>query len=221
MIAEPIQGNGGIITPPLHYFKALKEVLHKYGILLVIDEIQTGFARTGKMFAIEHYGVEPDVMTMAKALGNGVPIAAYTTTDEIASSFTRPSASTLGGNPVSATAGIAVLEYIEENKLCQRAENLGKKLKQGLIELKEKYKMIGDVRGMGLMIGAELVREGKEPAVKETDLILEFLKDKGILIGKNGADRNVLAFQPPLVITEEDVAALLYHLDEALKKIKG
>lgn len=220
MIAEPIQGNGGIITPPQGYFKALKEVLEKYEILLIIDEVQTGFARTGKMFAIEHYGIQPDIMTMAKALGNGVPIAAYTATDEIASSFTRPSASTLGGNPVSAAAGLAVLEYIHKNDLCQRAEALGKKIKYGLLKLKEKYDIIGDVRGIGLMLGAELVKDGKEPAPKETDMILEILKDKGILIGKNGEYRNVLAFQPPLVVTEEDVEVLLYELDKAFQAVK-
>ncbi len=219
MIAEPIQGNGGIVTPPKGYFKALKTVLEKYEILLIIDEVQTGFARTGKMFAIEHYDVKPDIMTMAKALGNGVPIAAYTTTDAISSSFTRPSASTLGGNPVSATTGIAVLEYIEKNNLCQKAEKMGNKLKMGLLALKEKHSIIGDVRGIGLMLGAELIRTGKEPATKETDIIIEALKDKGFLIGKNGVYRNVLAFQPPLIITEENIDRLLEALDEVLEKI--
>jgi len=161
MIVEPIQGNGGIIVPPKGYFKALKEVLNKYQIPLIVDEIQTGFARTGKMFAIEHFGVIPEIMTMAKALGNGVPIAAYSTTDELAEAFTRPSASTLGGNPVSATAGIAVLDYIKKHGLIKRANVLGNRLKSGLLKLQEKYEIIGDVRGLGLMVGAELVREKK------------------------------------------------------------
>ncbi|MDF2881231.1 MAG: aspartate aminotransferase family protein [Clostridiaceae bacterium] len=216
MIAETIQGNGGIITPPKKYFKVLKEVLNKYGILLIIDEVQTGFARTGKMFAIEHYDVVPDIMTMAKALGNGVPIGAYITTDNIAGSFTRPSASTLGGNPVSAATGRAVLSYIKKYNLCERAELMGNKLKAGLLKLKDKYKIIGDVRGLGLMMGAELVKENMEPAVKETDIILEQLKDKGIIVGKNGESRNVLAFQPPLIITEEDIENLIKSLDEIL-----
>lgn len=216
MIAETIQGNGGIITPPKKYFKALKEVLNKYGILLIIDEVQTGFARTGKMFAIENYDVVPDIMTMAKALGNGVPIGAYITTDEIAGAFTRPSASTLGGNPVSAATGRAVLSYIKKYNLCQRAELMGNKLKDGLLKLKDKYKIIGDIRGLGLMMGAELVKENMEPAVKETDIILEQLKDKGIIVGKNGENRNVLAFQPPLIIDEEDIENLIKSLDEIL-----
>ncbi|AWI06904.1 aspartate aminotransferase family protein [Clostridium drakei] len=217
MIAEPIQGNGGIITPPKEYFKVLKKVLNKYEIPLIIDEVQTGFARTGKMFAIEHYEIVPEVITMAKALGNGIPIAAYITNDEMAETFKNPSASTLGGNPVSSTAGLAVLEYIEKHNLTQRAEVLGEKLKSGLMELKEKYSIIGDVRGIGLMMGAELVKKDKLPASEETDLIIEMMKDKGILIGKNGEYRNVLAFQPPLIITEDDVYFMLDTLDGVLK----
>lgn len=219
MIAETIQGNGGIITPPKGYFKALKEVLDKYNIPLIIDEVQTGFARTGKMFAIEHYDIVPEIMTMAKALGNGVPIAAYTTNDKLAESFKNPSASTLGGNPVSAVTGIAVLDYIEKHNLLERAETLGIRLKNGLNGLKEKYSIIGDVRGLGLMLGAELVKENKIPAIEETDIILEKMKNRGILIGKNGENRNVLAFQPPLVITEEDVDFMIRTLDEVLSEI--
>lgn len=219
MIVEPIQGNGGIIVPPKGYFKALKEVLNKYQIPLIVDEIQTGFARTGKMFAIEHFDVIPEIMTMAKALGNGVPIAAYSTTDELAEAFTRPSASTLGGNPVSATAGIAVLDYIKKHGLIKRANVLGNRLKSGLLKLQEKYEIIGDVRGLGLMVGAELVRAKKEPATEEVDIILEKLKKRGILLGKNGEFRNVLAFQPPLVITEEDIDFMLENLDEVLHEL--
>jgi 4-aminobutyrate aminotransferase-like enzyme len=219
LIAEPIQGNGGIITPPTWYFKELKNLLEKNGILLIIDEVQTGFARTGKMFAIEHYGVVPDIITVAKALGNGMPISAFCTNDIIAAAFTKPSASTLGGNPVAASTAIAVLDYIENNNLCLSAEKLGMKLKTGLISLKEKYPIIYDVRGIGLMLGVELLRENGEPACEETDLILEILKDEGILLGKNGLDRNVLAFQPPLVITEKDVELVLDKLNFALSKL--
>jgi 4-aminobutyrate aminotransferase-like enzyme len=172
------------------------------------------------MFAHEHYEIEPDIMTMAKALGNGVPIAAYITTDAIAQSFTKPSASTLGGNPVSAATGIAVLEYIEKHNLVERAAVLGKILKDGLLRLKDKYSIIGDVRGIGLMLGAELVGENKEPAIKETDMVLEALKDKGIFIGKNGENRNVLAFQPPLVVTEDDIKLVLTELDNVLENIR-
>lgn len=219
LIAEPIQGNGGIIAPPVWYFKKLKSLLEKNNILLIIDEVQTGFGRTGKMFAIENYDVVPDIMTVAKALGNGMPISAFCTNDKIAEAFVKPSASTLGGNPVACSTAMAVLDYIEENNLCDRANYLGNILKSGLEKLKENHKIIKDVRGIGLMIGAELVLENGDPGSLETDLILEKLKDRGILVGKNGINRNVLAFQPPLVITEEDVNTLLEELDSVLSEV--
>ncbi|WP_461204977.1 aspartate aminotransferase family protein [Clostridium sp. DL1XJH146] len=219
LIAEPIQGNGGIITPPKWYFKKLKELLEENNILLIIDEVQTGFARTGKMFAIEHFGIVPDIMTVAKALGNGFPISAFCTNDEIAASFTKPSASTLGGNPVSSATAIAVLDFIEKNNLCQRSEELGDILRVELNKLKDKYPIIKNVRGLGLMQGVELVKEDGQPASAYTDLILEELKDRGILLGKNGVDRNVLAFQPPLVIEKEDIYFLIKNLDETIKRL--
>jgi len=219
MFAEPIQGNGGMITPPLDYFKRVKEILDSYGILLITDEVQTGFGRTGKMFAIEHYGVEPDIMTMAKALANGTPVGAFTARPPIADVYTRPGASTLGGNPVTAAAGLATLKYIAANNLPARAAELGKVLKDGLLALQEKHSMIGDVRGLGLMLGAELILEGKIPAIAEIDLIIEKMKDRGFLLGKNGPNRNVLAFQPPLVITENDLSNMLTNLDEVMSSL--
>ncbi|WP_094605089.1 Acetylornithine aminotransferase [Sporomusa silvacetica DSM 10669] len=217
--AEPIQGNGGIITPPPGYFKRVKEILNKYNILLIIDEVQTGFGRTGKMFAIEHYGVEPDIMTMAKALGNGVPVGAFTSRPEIADTYTRPGASTLGGNPVTSAAALATLDVIAKNNLPARAAELGKYLKRGLTELQKKHPLIGDIRGHGLMLGAELVNPDKSPAAQQLDTILEQMKDRGFLFGKNGPDRNVMAFQPPLVITREDLDNLLNNLADVLAHI--
>lgn len=219
LIAEPIQGNGGIITPPIDYFKRLKALLEKYEVLLIIDEVQTGFARTGKMFAIEHYDVTPDIMTVAKALGNGMPISAACTTDTIAKAFNKPSASTLGGNPVCAATGMAVLDYIEKYDLCKRAEKLGQILVEGLRQLQKDYPLLSKVRGKGLMVGAELRRADGVAAAEEVDEILEYLKDEGVILGKNGLERNVLAFQPPLVITEEDVYEVLEKLRNAFKNI--
>ena len=218
LIAEPIQGNAGIVVPPKNYFKRVKEILDKYGALLIIDEVQTGFARTGKMFAIENFDVEPDIMSVAKALGNGQPISAFISTAEIADTYTRPGASTLGGNPVSSTAGLAVLEYIAENNLMNNAKERGAQLKNGLLALKEKYPIIGDVRGIGLMIGAEFVHADKSPAPQELDKVLEQLKDMGFIIGKGGVGRNVMAFQPPLVITEKNVDDVLNALELVLSK---
>jgi len=219
MFAEPIQGNGGIITPPPDYFKRVKEILTAHNILLIADEVQTGFGRTGKMFAMEHYGVEPDIMAMAKALGNGTPVGAFTARAEIADVYTRPGASTLGGNPVTAAASLATLKYITTNNLPARAAKLGKILKDGLLTLQKKHPIIGDVRGLGLMLGAELVHSDRSPAMDETDIIMEKMKDRGILIGKNGPNRNVLAFQPPLVITVDDIYHLLNSLDDVLASL--
>lgn len=223
MIVEPIQGNAGIVTPTPHYFKKLKALLEAHNILLIVDEVQTGFGRTGKTFAIENFGIVPDIMTVAKALGNGFPIGAYITTEKIAAAFTRPSASTLGGNPVSTMAGLSVLTYLEEAKLLENANARGEQLQNGLRELATRHSLIGDVRGLGLMVGAELVTNRKTlaPAADQVDVILEKMKDRGILVGKNGEHRNVLAMQPPLVITEEDVAFFLQNLDEVLTEVES
>ena len=219
MIAEPIQGNAGIVTPPPGYFKRVKEILDRYGILLIIDEVQTGFCRTGKMFAIENYGISPDIMTMAKALGNGTPISAFIATEKVANTYTKPGASTLGGNPVSSTAALATLDYLIDNKLADNALTRGAQLKAGLAELQKKYPIIGDIRGMGLMVGAELVHADNSPASTETDIILEEMKNRGFIVGKNGVARNVLAFQPPLVITEQNINDLLDALDVVLAQL--
>lgn len=220
LIAEPIQGNGGMIQPVSWYFQKVQSLLKQYGVLLIADEIQTGFGRTGAMFAMEHFGVVPDIISMAKALGNGVPVAAFATTDEIALSLNRPSASTFGGNPVSAVTALAVLDYIETEGLPQRAAERGGQLKVGLQKLQERYPaVITDVRGTGLMLGAELAY-GDDPAAAAalTDDILEAMKDRGYIIGKNGIHRNVLAFQPPLIITAQDIDGMIKVLDEVLSQ---
>ncbi len=217
-IAESIQGNAGIIVPPKAYFKRVKEILAHYGALFIADEVQTGFARTGKMFAIEHFGVTPDIMTMAKALGNGAPISAFIASAKIADSYTKPGASTLGGNPVSTAAGLGVIRYIEEHHLMENADARGNQLRKGLKEIQKRHPIIGDVRGLGLMVGAEFVRADKDktPAATELDIVLEELKDRGFIVGKNGIGRNVMAFQPPLVITEKDVNDVLNALEIVL-----
>ena len=213
LIAESIQGNAGIVVPPRGWFGRVKEILSKYGALLIVDEVQTGFARSGKMFAIENFDVEPDIMSVAKALGNGQPISAFISTAEIADVYTRPGASTLGGNPVSSTAGLAVLDYIEEHDLCGAARSRGAQLMSGLKNLQSKHPIIGDVRGLGLMVGAEFVRSDGSPAAEELDAVIEELKDRGFIVGKNGVGRNVMAFQPPLVISERDIDDVLNAID--------
>jgi len=181
-----------------------------------VDEVQTAFARTGKMFAIEHFDVVPDIITMAKALGNGMPIGAFSARPYVAKSFNKPSASTLGGNPVSMTAGLAVLDYIKKHNLCNNSLKLGELLISKLTKLKEKYSVVKDVRGIGLMVGMEMENADL------VDSILEEMKDKGFIIGKNGMGRNVLAFQPPLVVDEEDILLLVEELDKVIgEKAEG
>ncbi|WP_433938269.1 aspartate aminotransferase family protein [Paenibacillus lautus] len=216
MIVEPIQGNGGMIAPPDWYFRELKAMLEEHGILLIADEIQTGCGRTGRMFAIEHYGIVPDILTMAKALGNGVPIGAFCTTDEIAASLNRPSASTFGGNPVSSATALAVLDYIEQEGLVERSLRIGGRLIEGLRKLQDRYELIADVRGKGFMTGAEIRGATDEESAAWTDIILERMKDEGFIIGKNGVGRNVLAFQPAMIIPEEEIEAMLRALDKVL-----
>lgn len=220
LIAEPIQGNAGIVTPPKGYFKRLKEILASHNALLIVDEVQTGFGRTGKMFAIENFDVVPDIMTMAKALGNGAPISAFTASAKIADTYTKPGASTLGGNPVSSIAGLGVLKYIQEYKLMENAQARGQQLYDGLVELQKKHPIIGDIRGIGLMRGAEFVHADKSPAPEELEMVLEEMKNRGFIIGKNGVARNVMAFQPPLVITEADVNNVLNTLEDVLTQFK-
>ena len=216
LLAEPIQGNGGIVPAPLGFFKEAKSVLEKHGALMIIDEVQTGFGRTGKMFCIENYNTVPDIMAYSKAMGNGIPIGAFSTTKVIAQKFAKPSASTLGGNPVSCATALAVIEYIEKNNLVAQAKELGEYTLGRLVELQQKYHFIKSVRGMGLMLGAELEDEKGNPMPEAVDRILEDMKDSGVIIGKNGINRNVLAFLPPLVINRSDIDFFAENLDKAL-----
>ena len=216
-IAESIQGNAGIVVPPKGYFKRVKEILSHYGALFIDDEVQTGFARTGKMFAIENFDVVPDIMSMAKALGNGAPISAFISTAEIADTYTRPGASTLGGNPVSSTAGLAVLEYIADRNRCG-AKTLFATHYHELTELEGKLNGIKNYRISVGEVGDDIVflRKIIKGGAEELDKVLEAMKDRGFIIGKNGIGRNVMAFQPPLVITEEDINEVLNALDMVL-----
>jgi len=223
LLVEPIQGNGGIVPLPPGFFNGLLPLMKEKNVLLICDEIQSGFARTGKMFAIEHYGVQPDILTGAKALGNGFPIGFFATTDGIAASFTRPSASTLGGNPVSCQAGLGVLEYIRDHNLAEQARVRGEQLMEGLDELSRECPFLGTPRGFGLMLGLPVLpgAEGKFHGLDGaalTDLILEEMKDRGFLIGKNGLGRDVLAFQPPLVISSSAIDSMLDNLKETIRK---
>ncbi len=215
-IAEPIQGVGGFITPPPEYFPIVVDIVRKYGGIFISDEVQTGFGRTGeKWFGIEHWGVEPDVITCAKGIANGVPMGATVATAEVADSFQGLTISTFGGNPVSCAAALATIEVIEEENLASNAQVMGDYLREKLEELKEKHPLVGDVRGMGLMQGVELVREQKEPAGEEILQVFEATRRRGLLIGKGGLYGNVIRIAPPLNIAKADVDEAVHILDEA------
>ncbi len=217
VIAEPIQGNGGIVVPPDDYWPQLRQLCSQYGTLLIADEIQTAWNRTGRWFATEHWNVVPDIVTVAKALGNGFPIAAYITTDEIAAHYTRPGASTFGGNLVSCRAALATLTYHKQHQLGDRSTTLGNRLRSQLIELQRRHPEIAEVRGRGLMIGVELCDAEKNPAAALTDSVLERMKDAGFLLGKTGPGRNVLTLMPPLVVTSDALDTVVEGLDQVLR----
>ncbi len=208
LIAEPIQGNGGIIIPPEGYWQQVRELCDRYGILLIFDEIQTAINRTGKWFASEHWDAVPDIVTVAKALGNGFPIAAMITSDKLAGAYTRPGASTFGANPISCAAALATLEFHEICQLGKCAQERGQQLQQILSEISEKKSCLVNLRGKGLMIGVEVVDEQGNPDAARCDDYLESLKNRRCLAGKTGAERNVLTFMPPLTIDGSEISFL-------------
>ena len=222
-IAEPIQGVGGVTSGEPAYFQKAYEITRAYGGLCIADEVQTGFGRTGDHFwGFQHFGVVPDIVTMAKGLGNGVPIAAVTTRREIAETLKqRLHFNTFGGNPVSMAQGLAVMDVIEEEGLQKNARAVGGHCIEGLQRLMTRHALIGDVRGKGLMLGMELVRDrrSKEPATQEAAAVLEKARERGVLIGKTGLFGNVLRIKPPLCITREDIDFALDVLDEALGEL--
>jgi 4-aminobutyrate aminotransferase-like enzyme len=219
MFVEPIQGNGGIQVPPLEYYPKLRQVLDKYQMLLIADEVQTGFGRTGKMFAMNHWDTIPDIITGGKALGGATPIGYFSTTEEIAQSYTRPGASTFGGNPVTATAGLAFLKILQRDGLVERSERLGQQLIDYLREVLGKYTFVVDIRGKGLMVGVELAAVKTTNAPTLTDMVLEQMKDSGFLLGKTGPGRNVLTFMPPLIVEEQQIHKAVDELEKVLDNI--
>ena len=218
-IAEPVQGIGGVTYGAPNYLPEAYDIIRRHGGLCIADEVQTGFARTGRFWGFEHSGVVPDIVTMAKGIGNGMPLAAVSTRREIAEALAqRLHFNTFGGNPVSTAAGLAVLDVIEGDSLQENARLVGARLKAGLEALMRRHSLVGDVRGLGLMLGVELVRDRatKEPAVAETLEVLERLRETGVLVGKGGLAGNVLRIKPPLCLTAEDADFAVEALDYAL-----
>ena len=221
-IAETILGAGGYIVPPAGYFQRVAEIMKKYGGLLIIDEVQAGFGRTGgKWFGIEHWGVEPDIMVCAKTIANGFPLGATIVTDEIAGSWQGKTISTFGGNAISTAAMDTALEVMVRENVPARAEKLGRGLREGLEKLQQAHPWIGEVRGMGLMQGMELVedRKTKEPSAKKAGALLEAAKTEGLLIGSGGLYGHVIRIAPSLLSTEKEIAEGLDRLGRACRKV--
>jgi len=209
VLLEPIQGEGGVRCPDPDYLKAVRRLCDETEVLLIFDEIQTGMGRTGKFFAYEHFGIEPDIMTLAKALANGLPIGAMLAREEIAEAFGQGThASTFGGTPIITAASIQVVKVLLEENLIHHCAKMGAYFKEKLSGLKAKHESIVDVRGMGLLLGMKLKIEG--------DTIVNSCMEKGFLI--NCIQGNILRFIPPLIVEKEEIDALVVCLDEILGK---
>jgi 4-aminobutyrate aminotransferase len=222
MIAEPIQGIGGFVTPPKEYFPIVVDIIRKHGGVFISDEVQTGWGRTGhRWWGIEQWGVTPDIITSAKGMANGLPIGLTAARPEVADSVKKLTISTFGGGPVSTAAAKAVIDLIEEENLAGNAAEMGSYLRGRLEELKEKYPLIGDVRGMGLMQALELVedRASKTPARAEAARVMEAARENRILIGRGGLEGNVIRISPPLNIRRTDIDEFLRALDASLERV--
>jgi 4-aminobutyrate aminotransferase len=219
VFVEPIQGEGGYVVPPPDYHKRLKEICEKYGILYVADEVQSGMGRTGKWFASEIFGVEPDIITVAKGIASGMPISAIIAKESVMTWPSGTHGSTFGGNPVSCEAALVTIELIEETMMANAAK-VGSYLIDQLKSMMERHRLIGDVRGYGLMIGIEFVRDRKtkEKAAEETEAIVQKAFLKGLLL--LGCGENVIRFAPPLMVDQEDADLALNILDEVLTEVE-
>jgi len=207
VMVEPIQGEGGVRCPDLEYIKAVRRLCDETGTLLIFDEIQTGMGRTGKLFAYEHFGIEPDIMTLAKALGNGLPIGAMLAKEEIAAAFGAGShASTFGGTPVVTSAAFEVVKVLEEESIVNHCNQIGTYFKEKLLWLKSRHESIVDVRGLGLLLGMKLKMKG--------ETVVKTCMQKGFLI--NCIQEDILRFIPPLIIREAEIDSLVACLDEIL-----
>jgi 4-aminobutyrate aminotransferase-like enzyme len=223
LIAEPIQGVGGFITPPKEYFKIVTDIVRKYGGIFIADEVQTAWGRTGgKWFGIEHWDVQPDIITSAKGLGNGLPIGVTIARPEVADAMKGVTISTFGGNPVVTTAAKAVIDYIEDQNLLRNTEETGAYLRGKLIDLQDKHPLIGDVRGMGLLLALELVenRKTKVPATAATAQLLEAARENRIMVGRGGLNGNVLRLSPPMNIGRADVDEFILRLDASFLQVE-
>ena len=215
IMVEPIQGEGGFIVPPTEFHQELRRICDENGILLIADEVQSGGFRTGKFMAMENFGVRADIVCMSKSIGGGIPLGATLSSAKIMSWPSGAHANTFGGNLLAAAGGLATLNFMEQEKLGEKAIEKGAYIMKRLDEMKDKYPLIGDVRGIGLMIGIELVEEDKKPAVKKRDNMVNQAIENGLVLLPAGD--SVIRFVPPLVISREEIDKGLGIFEDALK----
>ena len=216
IIAEPVQGEGGYIPPKQEFLKGLREICDRHGIMLIFDEVQTGIGRTGELYAYQTFGVKPDILTSAKALGGGVPLGAIIAKKEIMDKWPAGAhGGTFGGNPLACAAGLKTLEIIERDGLLENCRIQGKYFKNRLLKLQEKYpKYIGDVRGVGLMVAMELVDENGNPNSEITTTIKQKALEKNLLLLTCGSDHNVVRFIAPLVVSKKEIDEAMAIIEE-------
>jgi 4-aminobutyrate aminotransferase len=219
ILIEPIQGEGGYVVPPDGFLQGLRELCNRHGILLIFDEVQSGIGRTGKMFAAEHWGVEPDIITLAKGLGSGLPIGMVVAKRSIMQKWTRGAhGNTYGGNPLCCAAALATLDLVEREYRANAAK-VGDYFMRKLRDFAERHAVVGEVRGKGLMIGMELVKDraGKEPARKLCDALVTRAYHNGLILLACG--QSTLRFMPPLMINERDVDEAMTLLERSLTEV--
>ncbi|HDK25475.1 MAG TPA: aspartate aminotransferase family protein [Candidatus Atribacteria bacterium] len=224
VVIEPIQGEGGFNVPQEGFLEYLRELTEKYGMLFITDEIQSGIGRTGKFFAIENWGIEPDIICLAKSLAAGLPLSAVITKKEITDSLPGGSiGGTYVGNPIACRAALEVIKIIEEEKLLDRALKIGERLKERFLKMKDKYSIVGDVHGIGAMMAVELVknRETKEPATQETAQIVQECLKNGVFVPTAGINKNLLRMLVSLEITDEQLNEALDVLERAVAEVNG
>ncbi|HTK87356.1 MAG TPA: acetyl ornithine aminotransferase family protein [Nitrospiraceae bacterium] len=219
IIVEPIQGEGGVIVPPPEFLPKLAALAKEFGILLIADEVQTGMGRTGKMFAVEHWRVKPDIMTIGKGIASGLPMGAMVASDEVMNWEAGSHANTFGGNPVACEAALATIDLLQQ-QLIANAAALGAYLLEELEQMKARHRLIGDVRGKGLMIGIECVRDHntKEMAVAERNAIIQGCFKRGLLL--LGCGQNVVRLVPPLIIAKRDADVAVEILDTVFSEVE-
>jgi 4-aminobutyrate aminotransferase len=218
IVVEPIQGEGGYVVPPAAFLQGLREITREHGIVLIVDEVQSGMGRTGKMFASEHFGLTADIVTIAKGIASGLPLGVTCSRAEIMSWPPGAHASTFGGNPVSCAAANTTIRLLKES-LVANAASVGAHLMDGLRELQKKHPLVGDVRGLGLMIGLDLVRDRqtKERAVDARNAFVQAMFRRGVLV--LGAGKNAIRLAPPLVLSRDQGDIVLKVMDQALAEV--